>query len=159
MIEKKINIPKEIIKKGLLKSLKYTTLIENIKGSFALCSFFLIGITFVDFVTGNSNLVFLHILSCFVISCLMSIKFFYEWISEVKNETEDFIYSVKLDELGVHIKNDEYLVKWEEYLYFIEYEDYLLIKIKDSGVSFLPKTLELTDVIEYTKKKVPEKKA
>jgi hypothetical protein len=157
MIEKEITIPKNITIKGVLKSTKYTSFIEDLRGSINLLLFGAGGIILVDLISGNGHLIIWHILSLLIVSGLISLFLHMQWKNDLLQKTKDHTYTVKLDETGVQIISEPKNYKWGDYLYYVEYEDYLLIMNKEVGISFLPITPELSDIIEYTKKKIPNK--
>jgi hypothetical protein len=157
MIEKEITIPKNITIKGILKSTKYISFLQDLRNSINLLLFGLGGIILVDIISGNGYLIIWHMLSLLIVSVFVSQFLHMEWKNDILEKTKDHTYIVKLDEAGVQIINKPKNHRWDDYLYYVEYEDYLLIMNKEVGISFLPITPELSDVIEYAKKKIPNK--
>jgi len=158
MIEKEITIPKEIIVKGLLHSRSFSEFIDNLKGFLYMSCYAASAIILVDSITSNTQLIKWHILSLVTLSLLVAVVTHAQWKKEIINKSKDFTYNAKLDDTGVFLSGVSKHYNWNQYQYYIEYSDYLLIKGTESGVSFLPKTKELSDVIEFTKTKIPNKK-
>lgn len=73
-------------------------------------------------------------------------------ISTIKDE---FSFYVKLDELGVTISEEH--IPWEHYKFYIEHKSYLEIYDVNQKVSFLPKSNNLNEIINYTKRHIAKK--
>jgi len=157
MIEQEIKVPKETIVKGVYNSKKYLNFANNLKGIFLITFIMAMGIISLDIASNNNELVIPHLIFIVLFSLTFSIYSSLTWKSELLQETEDNIYFAKIDDKGVTIKGEELKIYWEAYQYYKEYDDYILIKLKDSGLTFLPKTKELEEVIEFTKSKIIEK--
>ena len=69
--------------------------------------------------------------------------------------TEDYRFHIKLNKNGV--ETEEGKKPWSSYLFYIEYDDYLEIHEKNEAISFLPKTEDLKEIIEYTMSNIKNK--
>lgn len=84
----------------------------------------------------------------------------YEYVNWYRRigDTDGWSFYAELDEAGVNTnaaaKNR---IEWDSYVSYEEYEDYLQINDKRGGISFLPKTPDLFEAIEFTKRKIQKK--
>jgi hypothetical protein len=84
----------------------------------------------------------------------------------VADKTEGWEFIAKLDDTGVTTRapqdviqdamNEESRYEWSFYQSFKDYEDYLQITDINGGITFVPKTVELMELVEFTKNKIPE---
>ena len=81
------------------------------------------------------------------------------WLKEVEG-MKGWSFHAKLDEDGVvATRSNEPIerINWSSYKNYVEFDTYLQIQHQDGQFSFLPKSPELFDLIEFTKTKIAEK--
>jgi hypothetical protein len=157
MIEAKINVPREIIIDGLVKSRTIKTVLSDLS---ALASFYLLAwsvVIFVDVLTNNLYLIWWHFLALAFLVLIMTLYADSQAIKKIKSTAKNSEYTAKLDDSGVYINYPDKHHGWDEYEYYKEHDEYLEIKGKTTGITFLPKTNELIEVVKYTKTKIPYK--
>ena len=156
MIEAKVIVPKHIVTKGYLNSEKPYTYLSHLKDSINPYFMAWTAVILVDTLTGNNNLIFWHLLAISIFGVLYT-TYIYKEYQEIHNSIgKEIEYHVRIDDSGVYIKHPEQYTSWDKYINYTEYDDYIQINGLN-GVSFLPKTEELKHVIEFTKKKIPNK--
>jgi hypothetical protein len=66
-------------------------------------------------------------------------------------------YTAILDDNGVTIKSEvaENHFSWDSYKSYKDYDTYIQINFANEGMSLIPKTPELYEIIEFTKTKLP----
>ena len=82
------------------------------------------------------------------------------WHYDLEKKTEGWEFDATLDDTFVktYAKVEaEREVPWDFYTSYREYEDYLEIRDSDSQVTFIPKTPELIEMINFTKEKIPNR--
>ena len=87
----------------------------------------------------------------------MATYLYIQWRKNLKKHLKGHTFFAKVNDEGVTTRKDEEFHKWDTYKYFIEYDDYLMFKHIDGSMSFLPKTEELKEIIDFTKTKIPQK--
>jgi hypothetical protein len=82
-----------------------------------------------------------------------------KWSKEV-DDLEGWSYHAALDDEGVVTTSDTgdtQRMQWSDYKHYVEFDTYLQIEHVDGGFSFIPKSPELFDLIEFTRTKIAEK--
>ncbi|HEX6126949.1 MAG TPA: hypothetical protein VFZ23_16365 [Pyrinomonadaceae bacterium] len=116
-------------------------------------------VAIVDGIAGASHLIFYHLLALIAVWVAASLMRYHEWSAEI-GRTKGWSFHAKLDEGGVTTKHqdpDEQRVSWSFYKNYVEYDSYLQIEDENGSFSFIPKNPELFALIEFTKRKIPEK--
>ena len=157
MIEAKVVVPREIIIEGLAKSRNLKSLLLELYAASSIYFMAWSVVVLVDVVTNNTHLILWHLLALAVLSVVVSLRTYSQYKDELKSKAKSVEYFVKLDDSGVYISHPKKHYGWEEYQCYIEHDKYLQLMGRNTGVSFLPKTDELSEVIEYTKSKIPNK--
>ena len=156
MIEAKVLIPKNIVAKAYLNSDTPYSYLKHIKVSALPYFMAWTGVILVNIITGNKDLIFWHLLAISVFGVLYATYIYKEYEEMYSSNGNDIEYYVRLDNSGVYINQPEQYTSWDEYKSYVEYDDYIQIN-SNNGVTFLPKTEELKDVIQFTKEKIPNK--
>ena len=82
-----------------------------------------------------------------------------KWSKEV-DDVKGWSYHAALDEEGVVTTSgtgETQRMQWSDYKQYVEFDTYLQIDHEDGGFSFVPKSPELFDLLEFTKTKIAEK--
>ncbi len=113
-------------------------------------------ITIVNGFFGQEFLNTYHGYTLFVILIGFVLYDYQQWSKKI-DETRVEDYVAKLDELGVQIDREfvEERYDWDLYKNYEEYEDYIQINFVNGGMTIIPKTNELYEVIQFTKTKIP----
>ena len=156
MIEAKVFLPKHIAAKGHINSNKPYVFSKHLINSIPPYFFAWASVILIDVTTDNANLVWWHFISILFFAFLLSSYNYVKLEEFYKSTAREMEYDVQLDDSGVYIKNPDKHISWDNYLNYVEYEDYIQIN-SVGGTSFLPKTDELKEVIDFTKQKIPNK--
>lgn len=79
----------------------------------------------------------------------------YFWQRSLTEEQRGASFHASLDNEGVTVQYEEIRRPWSDYTAYIEYEDYLQLLGPGGEISFIPKSVELEEVIAFTKEKIP----
>lgn len=157
MKEHKITVSKELFHKALIKEKKYSEFIDILKILFSQTILIFLIVILIDKYTHNSNIIYLHTSYIYIVVVSMAAYLYVHWRIILKKELKGYTFTAIVSDEGVVTKQNEEFHEWNSYKYFIEYDEYLMIKHKNGGLSFLPKTEELKEIIEFTKTKIPQK--
>jgi len=157
MLEANIKISDDLAKKGRVEASKRKMLKLFLKQYASL--FFLTGllVSVVDLLGGKPTLILIHIGVLFLIFIYLTWESYRRWPKEMAKLSRGWSFNCKLDENGVIARADELYRSWDFYDYYIEHDDYIAIFDKVGEVSFIPKSDGLQDIIEFTKRMLPNK--
>jgi hypothetical protein len=161
MLEANVRIDKDLAVKGFRRALKYKAF-QNISYFYAIRLMIVwLVISLVNALWGQGYLTSAHLVVLGVLWLGISIHGYYKWDKELAETTEGWEFIARLDDDGVFTypkdrPEDEARYEWSFYHSYREYEDYLEITDINRNVTFLPKTAELLELIEFTKNKIPE---
>ena len=159
MLEARIEIPDELAAKGFMRAVRPAA-VPRIAAYYGnrLAAIW-VAIAIADGLAGAGELIPYHL---FVIALVWigACAFRYrEWSKEIAS-TKGWTFLAKLDEEGVTTRHDipdERRVAWSYYKNYVEYDTYVQIEDENGQFSFLPKSPELFELIEFTKRKIPAK--
>jgi hypothetical protein len=157
MIEAHVQIDDELAVKGFKRALRAKA-IKDISHYYAtnLMIVWMV-IAVADVVLGAAHLMFSHFLVMAGLWIVASVAGYYDWTKRIA-QTKGWSFDAKLDEQGVIINaSQKNRVNWDHYTGYKEYDDYLQIEAGEGEISFLPKTPELFEVIEFTKQMISRK--
>jgi hypothetical protein len=105
---------------------------------------------------GNNKLIFWQSIGFIVLWISASIYEYRDW-SKRMDAYEVPSYTAVLDDTGVTIKSEilESRHSWDSYKSYKEHDRYIKINFTNGGMSLIPKTPELFEIIEFTKSKLP----
>jgi hypothetical protein len=105
---------------------------------------------------GNDKLIFWQSIVFIVLWISASIYEYRDW-SKRMDTYEVQSYTAILDDSGVTIRTEitENRYSWDSYKSYKEYDNYIQINFANEGMSLIPKTPELFEIIEFTKSKLP----
>jgi hypothetical protein len=157
MLEAHIQIDDDLAAKGYRRALQSKAIAD-------ICNHYaknlLIVYMFVaaaDAILDAPDLIWSHFLCLCVLWVFACIYGYSDWTKRVA-QTRGWSFHAKLDELGVTTDNSqETRNNWNFYTSYKEYEDYLQIDNSEGAVTFLPKTPELFEIVEFTKQKIPRR--
>jgi hypothetical protein len=157
MLEAHIKIEKELAVEGFRRALKFKA-VKDISYFYGLRLMIVwIVISLANALAGEEHLSGYHGLFLIAVWIAFSVHVYYKWHRDL-GDTEGWEFYAQLDEFGVTTTADgENRNEWNFYSSYIEHEDYLQINDTDGGITFLPKTPELTELVEFTKRKISEK--
>jgi hypothetical protein len=88
-----------------------------------------------------------------------SVHGYRKWHRDI-GEMEGWEFHARADELGVTTDAaSESRKEWSHYSSYIEHDDYLQLNDMTGNITFLPKSPELEEFIEFTKTKIPGKES
>ena len=157
MPEAHVRIEKELAVEGFRRALKFSA-VKDISYYYGLRLMVVwIVISLANALAGEEHLSGYHGLFLLAIWIAVSVHGYYKWHRDL-GDTEGWEFYAQLDELGVTTTvNGENRNEWNFYSSCIEHEDYLQINDTRGGITFLPKTPELAELVEFTKRKIPVK--
>ena len=161
MPEARIEIPDEIAAKGFKRAMTPSALSQIASHYGNNLAIVWVVIAIVDGIFGAGQLIFYHLIAMIGLWIAASFLRYREW-SKLISLSKGWSFHARLDEEGItttrdHAADEETRVSWSFYKNYVEYETYLQIEHDDGNFSFLPKTPELFELIEFTKRKIPEK--
>ena len=157
MIEEHIQIDKNLAVKGYKKALKFKAIRDTTYFWATRLFIVWIAIVIADQIGNQGQLIGLHFQFILGLWVIASIYSYVDWYKKINN-IEGWDFHAKLDEKGVTTTiSKESRMDWNSYANYKEYEDYLQINDVHGGITFLPKTSKLNNVIEFTKTKIRKK--
>lgn len=159
MLEARVEIPDELAGKGFKRAMTPTAVpqIAAYYGNRLAALWVVIAIA--DGLAGAGHLIPYHLAVMVVVWIGATLLRYNEWSKEIL-AMKGWSFLATLDEEGVTTKHDvplEHRIAWSHYKNYVEYETYMQIEDVDGHFSFLPKTPELFQLIEFTKGKIPAK--
>lgn len=162
MLEAQIKIDHELAVKGFRRALRFKAF-QDISYFYAvrLMAVWLV-VSLVNALWDRGGLTTIHLIFLAVLWLIVSIHDYYKWHKELAGRTEGWEFIAKLDDGGVATRliqdpQEEVRQDWDFYQSYRDYEDYIQINDTGGGITFLPKTPGLKEIIEFTKNKIPEK--
>jgi len=162
MLEAHIKIDKDLAVKGFRRALKYKAL-QDISYFYAVRLMIVwLVVSLANALWEQADLSKIHLVFLVVLWIGISIHGYYKWHRELADQTEGWEFIAKLDDTGVTTQSvqkaeeEEIKYGWDRYQSYKDCGDYLQIAFDGGGYTFLPKTAELAEVIEFTKNKIPE---
>jgi hypothetical protein len=157
MMEVHIQIDDELAVRGYRKALRRKAVDDIIGFYMPKLMMVWIVIAIADALAGASHLIILHLLFLTGLTVAASIYSYIEWERKI-SQLSGWSFYARLDEMGVTTTNpQENWYEWSSYTGYREFDDYLEIERLPGEISFLPKTPELFEAIEFTKEKIPPK--
>jgi hypothetical protein len=158
MIEAQVKIDDELAVKGYRKALRFKALKEHAYYYSSKLAVVWVVVAFADALFGAPHLIAPHFFFLLALSVAATAYGFFQWDKRI-GELKGWSFYARLDEMGVTTRNpQENWYEWNSYAGYREFDDYLEIERLPGEISFLPKTPELFQVIEFTKEKIPPKK-
>lgn len=158
MLEANIEIKDELAAKGFRKALRIKAIKDHAAfyGSYLIVIWIVIAVA--DGLLGAGHLIFPHLLVIVGLWGVATAHGYLDWTKRIA-QTKGWRFYAKLDEQGVITKwaLDEERRNWNFYKSYREYDDYLEIESQSGQFTFVPKTPELFEMIEFTKEKIPRK--
>lgn len=159
MLEGRIEISDELAAEGFKRAMRRSALVQITSYYGNNLALIWVFVAIVDGIVGAPQLIFWHGLMMIAIGIAASAKKYFDWARDISN-LKGWGFRAVLDEDGVTTFSDvsaEQRVNWSHYKNYVEYDSYLQIEDQTGNFSFLPKTPELIQLIEFTKRKIPEK--
>jgi hypothetical protein len=157
MLEAQIQIEDELAAKGFKRALRGRAIrdIAKFYASYLIIIWVIIAVA--DGLMGAGHLIFAHLIVILGLWIVATIFGYYDWTKRIA-ETKGWSFHAKLDEQGVitNISNENRM-NWNFYKNYKEYEDYLQIECTNGNFTFVPKTPDLFELVEFTKQKIPQK--
>lgn len=157
MLEAQIKIEDDLAAKGFKRALKNRAITDHAKfyGNYLLTVWVFIAV--IDGLFGAGELIFVHLLAIAFLWLAATAYGYNRWLKQIDN-VKGWEFHAKLDEQGVITGTlDEQRMNWNFYKNYVEYDDYLQIESTDGDFTFVPKTPELFEIVEFTKQKIAEK--
>jgi hypothetical protein len=157
MLEAHIKIDKELASRGWLRAMKFRA-IRDISYYYAsrLMGIWIV-ILVVNGLMGAPELNGYHLAALGAVWIGASVWRYLEWKKDV-NAMAGWEFDAVLDGASVTVTSDSSATRlWSDYKSLREFEDYLEIEDEQGNFSFLPKHPELSELIEFTKQKIPAK--
>jgi hypothetical protein len=80
------------------------------------------------------------------------------WYQEIGEVTVGWEFDVVVDAEGVTSRSDTSVTReWSFYKQYREYEDYLEIEDHDGDITFVPRSTDTQELVEFTKGHIPKK--
>ncbi len=73
----------------------------------------------------------------------------------IRSIKEDYSFHINLNEVGIKILEER--IPWEHYEFYIENDHYLEIHNKNQQISYLPKSNDIKELVDYTKAYIQKK--
>ncbi|HEX8286511.1 MAG TPA: hypothetical protein VF556_00860 [Pyrinomonadaceae bacterium] len=159
MLEATIEIEDKLAAKGYKRALQGKAL-RDIAHYYATKLIIVwVVIAVADGLYGAGNLIFTHLIFIFGLWIVATVYGYADWSRRIA-QTKGWAFRARLDEQGVVTSafSNEERKNWNYYKSYKEYEDYLQIESTQGEITFLPKTPELFEVVEFTKQKIPQKR-
>ncbi len=157
MLEAQIQIEDELAAKGFKRALRGKAIrdIAKFYANYLVIIWVIIAVA--DGLMGAGHLIFAHLIVILGLWIVATTLGYYDWTKRIA-ETKGWSFHAKLDEQGVitNISNENRM-NWNFYKSYKEYEDYLQIESSEGNFTFVPKTPELFELVEFTKQKIPRK--
>lgn len=158
MLEAQIEIDKELAVKGYKRALKNKALREIAYFYASRLTIVWLVVSAANLLVNEENLTNYYLLIFAGLWIISTTHGYLQWQKKLANETQGWSFYASLDDIGVTTninRNNRY--NWDFYTNYIEYDDYLQINDSQGDVTFLPKSAELSEIIEFTKNKIPQK--
>ena len=159
MLETQVEISDALASKGYRKAMSTKAFVQISAYYGQQLAIVWVIIAIADALADAEYLISYHLLVFIAIWIVASAMRYRSWTKEVE-AMKGWSFVAKLDERGVvtnFTSSDEQRYDWSFYKNYVEYETYLQIEDENGGFSFLPKTPELFEAIEFTKQKIPAK--
>lgn len=159
MLEAKIEISDELAAEGFRRAMSTKALIQIFAAYGGQLAIVWIAISILDAYFGAGYLIPYNLIPLGAIWVYSSLKRYLDWSSKVA-ATKGWSFYARLDEESVvtnHAASEDRIVGWDFYKNYVEYDDYLQIEDHDGNYTFVPKTPELFPLVEFTKRKIPER--
>jgi V8-like Glu-specific endopeptidase len=157
MLEVQIKIEDELAAKGFKRALKNKAIIDHATFYGNYLAVVWIVVAFADGLMGAGHLIFPHLLVIAGLWLVATAYGYSKWLNQI-SQIKGWDFYAKLDEQGIiTTRENEERMNWNYYKNYVEYEDYLQIETTDGTFTFVPKTPELFEVVEFTKQKIAEK--
>ncbi len=157
MLEAHIEIEDKLAAKGFKRAMRNKAIAELAHYYATNLVIVWIIIAIADGIFGAGHLIFPHLLFIIGLCVAATILGYFDWVKRI-DQTKGWSFHAKLDEQGVITDiSQETRYNWNYYKNYKEYEDYLQIESSEGTFTFVPKTPELSEMIEFTKQKIPRK--
>jgi len=160
MLEAQVEIPDALASEGYKRAMALRA-VGQIGGYYSRnLAVIWVVIAIADAFANAGHLIFYHFLFLLAVAAVATAMRHYDWSKEVA-AMKGWTFHAKLDDDGVVTQYSLLPSEhrgWEFYRNYVEYDSYLQIEDQNGGFSFLPKTPELFEIIEFTRSKIPEKK-
>ena len=157
MLEAQIEIEDKLAAKGFKRALQSRAIRDYAKFYAQYLVIIWIVIAIADGIYGAGHLIFPHLLFIAGLWIVATVFGYLDWSNKIA-QTKGWSFHAKLDEQGVIItRSENERLNWNFYKNYKEYEDYLQIECTNGNFTFVPKSPELFELVEYTKEKIPRK--
>lgn len=157
MLEATIKIEDELAAKGFKRAMQGKALKDNAKFYANYLVIVCVVIALADGFMGAGHLIFTHLTVIFGLWIVATAYGYLDWSKRV-SQTRGWSFHAKLDEQGVVVtRSENERLNWNFYKNYKEYDDYLQIECTNGNFTFVPKTPELFEIVEFTKEKIPRK--
>lgn len=161
MLEARVKIDKDLAVRGYRTALKYKAF-QDLSYFYAVRLMIVwIAISVVNALWKHGEMTTPHLIALGVVWLGMSFYAYREWYNGLADKTEGWEFVARLDDDGVSTSpvdggGQEFRYAWSHYQSYRDRGDYLQINDVNGGITFVPKTAELAELIEFTKEKIPE---
>lgn len=157
MLEAHIEIEDKLAVKGFKRAMqgKAITDIAKFYANYLIIIWIVIAVA--DGILGAGHLIFYHLLVIAGLWIVATAYGYLDWSKRIA-QIKGWSFHAKLDEQGVIVtRSENERLNWNFYKNYKEYDDYLQIECTNGNFTFVPKTPELFELVEYTKEKIPRK--
>ena len=159
MLEARITIDDDLAARGFKRAMS-TKAIVDISAHYAwMLTIVWMIVSVVDGFFNAGELITVHLLFLTGLWIFATARRYFEWSRETAS-MKGWSFDAVVDELGVIVRRsfEEEQVSWSSYKNYVEFDHYLQIEDENGNFSFLPKTPELFEIVEFTKQKILEKR-
>lgn len=157
MLDAHIEIEDKLAAKGFKRAMRSKAIIDIAHYYATNLVVVWIIIAIADGIFGAGHLIFPHLLFIIGLGIVATVYGYFDWVKRIE-QTKGWSFYAKLDEQGVITNlSQENRFNWNYYKNYKEYEDYLQIESSEGTFTFVPKTPELSEIVEFTKQKIPRK--
>lgn len=158
MIVAHVTIEKELAVRGWRRALRFRS-IKNISYFYAVrLTIVWIIISIVNGIFDDGRLTGYHLLALTIVWLVATLARYINWYREIGENTVGWEFDVVLDDDGVTSKSHSSMTRnWSFYKQYREYDDYLEIEDSDGNITFLPKTNDMQELVEFTKAHIAER--
>lgn len=156
-----IKVDKELAVKGYVNAFRFSGLINLASYYGTRLAVVWVIVAMADGIAGERDLAPLHALALAIVWLGVTSYEYVQWRLRLKADTVGWEFDATLNETGVKTyakAESEKEYPWDFYTACREYEDYLEIRDSDGNVTFVPKTLELAELVAFTKEKIPTRR-
>lgn len=158
MLEARVQIDDELAVKGYRRALRFKALQEQAYFYSSKLAVVWVVVAIADALFDAPHLIAPHFFFLLALSVAATFDGYLRWNKKIA-AMRGWSFYARLDEMGVATTfPQENWYEWSSYTGYREFDDYLEIERLPGEISFLPKTPELFQVIEFTKEKIPQKK-